>query len=80
MNITGISNSGPIKVSSYSTTLKNGTYSYTVSTSSSQYYPSASTGSFTVSGKDSFVGIVFQKTIYNGDCVIALCKPDIIIT
>ena len=66
VNITGISNSGPIKVSSYSTTLKNGTYSYTVSTSSSQYYPSASTGSFTVSGKDSFVGIVFQKTIYNG--------------
>ena len=66
VNMTGISNSGPIKVSSYSTTLKNGTYSYTVSTSSSQYYPSASTGSFTVSGKDSFVGIVFQKTIYNG--------------
>ncbi|MHB1811990.1 MAG: protease pro-enzyme activation domain-containing protein [Thermoplasmataceae archaeon] len=66
VNITGISNSGPIKVSSYSTTLKNGTYSYTVSTSSSQYYPSASTGSFTVSGKDSLVGIVFQKTIYNG--------------
>ena len=66
VNITGISNSGPIKVSSYSTTLKNGTYSYTVSTSSSQYYPSASTGSFTVSGKDSLVGIVFQKTTYNG--------------
>ena len=66
VNMTGISNSGPIKVSSYSTTLKNGTYSYTVSTSSSQYYPSASTGSFTVSGKDSLVGIVFQKTTYNG--------------
>ncbi|MHB8561702.1 MAG: S53 family peptidase, partial [Thermoplasmataceae archaeon] len=61
VNITGISNSGPIKVSSYSTTLKNGTYSYTVSTSSSQYYPSASTGSFTVSGKQVSISVTFQK-------------------
>jgi energy-converting hydrogenase Eha subunit B len=62
--------SNSAKVISLNTTavfnLANGSYSYTVSTSNSQYYPSATSGSFTVSGKAVSVGIGFMKEIQNG--------------
>ena len=61
VNISGVSGSGPVTGSSFSTTLKNGSYSYSVSTSNSQYYPSATSGGFTVSGKAVSISVSFVK-------------------
>ena len=58
LNLTGYNSSGPIRTSTYSIALANGTYYYTVSQEENYF---ASNGSFTVNGKLIDIKIGYEK-------------------
>jgi len=64
VNLTNGMKSGPIKGSSYTFSLTNGSYRYAVATLNHTYRPETSLGKFTVSGSSLSESVTFTKAIY----------------
>ncbi len=65
VNISGVPSSGPIKTSSFSVYLLNGTYDYTIAIADKNYEPSTISSTLNVNGSNQKVNIVFTEIKYN---------------